>query len=105
MPILITEHNFDSEVGQSKLPALVKFGAPWCAPCKALEPIINELAKEFEGQIKMCQVDIDTHPHIASTWGVMNLPTILFFKNGRPENQCVGMVSKTSIIKKIKALI
>lgn len=88
------EANFDSEVLQSTHPVLVDFSATWCGPCKRLEPIVHELAGDYDGRMKVVKVDIDKAPALASKFGVMSVPTVIFFKGGEVKDQVLGLVSK-----------
>lgn len=97
-----TESNFKNEVLESNLPVLVDFWAPWCGPCKMLAPHLEEVAKEFEGKIKVGKVNIDDHSGLAGRFGVMSIPTLMFFKSGKAQGQVVGVLSKQDLKKKIQ---
>lgn len=97
-----TDLNFKQEVLQSDLPVLVDFWAAWCGPCKMVAPLIDELAKEYAGKMKIGKVDVDTNPKIATEYGIMSIPTIIFFKKGRVMNQLVGAASKLDLKRKIE---
>lgn len=102
---IITDHNFSQEVAQSKLPVLVDFWAPWCGPCRIISPIVEELAKEFEGKIKVGKLNVDENPETAGQFGVMSIPTLLMFKEGKPVDSIVGAQSKETIKQAMEKLI
>ena len=82
--ITFTDSNFDQEVLQSKVPVVVDFWAVWCTPCRIVSPIIEELAKEYEGKVKVGKLNVDENQQISSKFGIMSIPSILIFKNGNP---------------------
>ena len=96
-----TDQNFADEVIKSEIPALVDFWAPWCAPCRIVSPIIEELAKEYEGKVKVGKLNVDENPNTASKYGVMSIPSILIFKNGEPVKTMIGAQSKENYKKAI----
>ncbi|TBR20442.1 thioredoxin [bacterium] len=100
--IHLSDGNFKAEVLQSNLPVLVDFWAPWCGPCKMVGPIVEELAKEYAGKIKVGKIDIDENSKVASQYGIMSIPTLMFFKGGQVIEQSVGALSKSDIKKKIE---
>jgi thioredoxin 1 len=100
-----TEQNFGQEVLESNQPVVVDFWAPWCPPCKMVGPVIEELAKEFAGKVKIGKVDVDENPQIAGRYNVMSLPSVIFFENGQPMRTMVGAQSKEEYKQEIEALL
>ena len=97
--IIITEENFENEVLNSDKPVLVDFWAQWCGPCRMLGPIIEEIANDYEGKVKVGKVNVDEQPNLASKYGIASIPTVIVFKNGKPEKTLVGLRSKNEIEK------
>lgn len=104
MEITITTENFES-YKNGELPLVVDLWATWCGPCRALAPIISELAKEYEGKLVVGKCDVEENDDIAMEYGVRNIPTILFFKNGALVDKFVGAASKDKVEEKFKALL
>jgi thioredoxin 1 len=95
----ITDADFEKEVIQSDVPVLVDFWAPWCGPCKIVGPVLEELAKEYEGQAKIVKIDVDNNKQIAGTLGVQSIPTIVLYKNGEVVEKIIGARSKADFAK------
>ena len=102
MEYSFNDQNFGEEVLKSELPVLVDFWAVWCGPCQTIAPIIEELAKEMEGKVKVGKMNVDGSPQTASEYGIMSIPTMILFKNGKVVKTIVGLRSKEEIIKEIE---
>lgn len=100
-PFEFTDKNFEEEVLKSDKLVLVDFWAVWCGPCKAVAPIIKELAIEFSDKVKVGKMDVDTNPNIPTKYGIRSIPTVLYFKNGSVVDSVVGAVHKKSFVEKI----
>lgn len=94
----ITGENFEKEVLNSNIPVLVDFYATWCGPCKMMSPIVEEIAQEMEGKIKVLKIDTDDEQELAIKYGIMSIPTFIIFKNGKIEKTLIGMQDKTELI-------
>ncbi len=103
--IQLTDETFDKDVVQSAEPVLVDFWAPWCGPCRMLAPVIEELAKEYTGKVKVAKINTDDHPNAASRFKISAIPTLLFFKGGKVVEQLVGVHSKAEIKKTLDSLV
>ena len=100
----VTDDNFEAEVLKSELPVLVDFTATWCGPCKQLAPIVEELAKENAGKIKVMTCDVDRAQQTSVQYGIMSVPTLLFISGGEVREQLMGVQSKTTLQQKIDAI-
>jgi len=105
MAIEFTDANFDELVIKSSKPVLVDFWAEWCGPCRMISPIVIELSTEYEGRAIIGKVDVDNNPNITSMYGIRNIPTVLFFKNGEIVDKIVGAIPKQKFIEKLDALL
>lgn len=97
--INFTDQDFEEQVLKSDTPVVVDFWAPWCAPCRIVTPIIDELAKEYEGKVKVGKMNVDDNTNYPSKYGVMSIPSILIFKNGQPVKTMIGAQSKENYKK------
>jgi len=100
----LNNDTFDSAVAESSKPVLVDFWAPWCGPCKAIAPILEELADEMDDKVAICKVDVDDNAEIAGKFNIRAIPTILIFKGGEVADQVVGMTSKADLKSKLEAI-
>lgn len=102
-PITITDDNFEQEVTKSDKPVLIDFWAAWCGPCRMIAPIVEELAQEYDGKIKIGKLDVDENQQTAIKFGVRSIPTILIFKNGTLKDTIIGAVPKTQIVQRLSS--
>lgn len=105
MAIELTDSNFDELVLKSDKPVLVDFWAEWCGPCRMVAPIVAEIGTEYEGKAIVGKLDVDSNPGVATKYGIRNIPTILFFKNGEVADKQVGAVPKSVLTTKIEGLL
>ncbi|MBI5240976.1 MAG: thioredoxin [Elusimicrobia bacterium] len=103
--IEITDANFKVEVLESPVPVVVDFWAPWCGPCRMLGPVIEDLAREFQGRVKVAKVNTDDNPEAASALRIAAIPTVLFFKGGRLVDRAVGVSPRAELQRRIEALL
>jgi thioredoxin 1 len=97
--------NFDNEVMQADGPVLVDFTATWCGPCKKLEPVISEIANEYDSRLKVVKVNVDAAPGIAARFGVMSVPTLIIFQGGTVKDQVLGLVSKQALADRVDKVL
>jgi len=100
-PVTLTDDNFQTEVLGSDKPVLVDFWAEWCGPCKMIAPVVEELAKEYDGTLKVGKVDVDANQKVSMQFGIRSIPTLLIFKGGRVVDQVIGAVPKRALADKI----
>jgi len=104
-PVQITDSTFDDEVVKSDIPVIVDFWAPWCGPCKMIAPILEDIATEYDGKLKVAKLDVDSNTKVASQYKIMSIPALLIFKNGELVDQMIGAMPKNQLLDHItKAL-
>jgi thioredoxin 1 len=105
MALEVNDNNFEEVVVRSDKPVVVDFWAEWCGPCRMIAPIIEEMSKEYSGSAVIAKCDVDNSPQVASKYGIRNIPTVLFFKDGKIADRQVGAVPKANFINKLNALL
>ena len=103
--ITITDDNFEEEVINSDKPVLIDFWAVWCGPCRMIAPIVEELANEYDGKVKIGKLDVDSNQQTSIKFGVRSIPTILIFKDGKVKETIIGAVPKKNIVEKLNAVV
>ncbi len=101
----LEDGSFEAEVLKSEKPVLVDFWAPWCGPCKAIAPVVEDLAKHYAGKIKFAKCNVDNNPVTPGKYGIKAIPTLIFFKNGNVVNQITGMVAKAKLEEALQKLL
>jgi len=104
-PITFTDENFEEEVLKSDIPVLIDFWAVWCGPCRLIAPVVEKLADEYEGKIKVGKLDVDSNQQTSIKYGVRSIPTLLIFKNGEVKDTIIGAVPKQQIVERLKAVL
>ena len=104
-PVEVKDDTFDEEVTRASTPVVVDFWADWCAPCKMIAPIVEDLAEEMDGKVKFAKLDVDNNPKVAMQYSVRSIPTLLIFKDGKPVGQVVGAVPKAVLKKRVEEAI
>jgi thioredoxin 1 len=100
--VVVTDNTFEQEVLSSPIPVLVDFWAIWCGPCSMVSPIVEELADEYSGRLKVCKVDVDANVKYATQFGIRSIPTLFIFKDGAVAEQIIGAVSKDRLVEKLE---
>ncbi len=103
--VQVEDANFDADVVGSQVPVLVDFWAPWCGPCRTIAPIVETLAKEYEGKIKVAKINVDDNPLTPSRYGVRGIPNLMIFKDGAVKEQIVGAASKSRLVQAIENVL
>jgi len=101
----VSDDTFDAEVLQSSTPVLIDFWAPWCAPCRAIAPIVDELAKEYAGKLKVLKMNVDDNPRTPQKYGVRGIPNLIVFHGGQVKEQIVGAVPKAQLVRAITSVV
>jgi thioredoxin 1 len=104
-PLEFTDGNFDAEVMQSSLPVVIDFWAVWCAPCRMIAPIIEDLATTYEGKVKVGKLDVDSNQQTAIKYGVRSIPTVLIMKNGKVVDTIIGAMPKANFLDRLQAVL
>lgn len=104
-PVEISDATFDSEVMKSDIPVVVDFWAPWCGPCKMIAPVLEEIARDYDGKLKVAKMDVDSNTQIASQYRIMSIPSLLIFKNGKLVDQVVGALPKAQLLNHLTKVI
>jgi len=104
-PIAVTDATFEDEVVKADQTVVVDFWAEWCGPCKMIAPILEEVANEYDGKIKIAKVDVDSNSKTAAQFGIMSIPSLLFFKDGKVVDQVVGAIPKAQLVSRLEKVL
>ena len=105
MTVEVTDSNFDTVVLQSDKPVLVDFWAEWCGPCRVIGPLVKEISEEYGDKIVVTKLDVDSNPTVTNKFNIRNIPTVLFFKNGKVVDKVIGAVAKSALVSKLNLLL
>jgi len=105
MSLAVTDTSFEQEVLKSDVPVIVDFWAEWCGPCKMVAPIVDEIGTEYAGKIKVVKVDVDSNTRVATQYGIMSIPTLLFFKDGKVVDSVVGVMPKKGFVERLNKIL
>ncbi len=101
----ISDATFESEVLQSATPVLIDFWAPWCGPCRAIAPVVDEIAKEYAGKLKVVKMNVDDNPQTPQKYGVRGIPNLILFQGGQVKQQIIGAVPKAQLVRAITSVV
>lgn len=104
-PIHISDATFEDEVIKSDIPVIIDFWAIWCGPCKMIAPIMEEIAREYDGKVKVCKMDVDKNPNTAIKFGIRSIPTVMYFKGGKQVDQIIGAYPKKHFVERLEKLL
>jgi thioredoxin 1 len=104
-PVHITDNTFDDEVIKSDVPVIVDFWAPWCGPCKMIAPILEDIAEEYDGKLKVAKLDVDQNPRVAGQFRIMSIPSLLIFKSGQLVDQMIGALPKSQLMDHVTRVL
>jgi thioredoxin len=103
--LAVTDDTFDAEVLQSATPVLIDFWAPWCAPCRAIGPVVEELSREYAGKVKIVKMNVDENPRTPQRFGVRGIPNLILFQGGQVKEQIIGAVPKAQLVRAITSVV
>ncbi len=103
--IVVNDANFEQEVINSDIPVIVDFWSEWCAPCRLIAPLVEDIGNEYAGKVKVCKLDVDSNPQTSMKYGIRSIPTLLIFKGGQPVETIIGAVPKEMILNKLQPFL